>query len=298
MYIFDIKRYSINDGPGIRITFFLKGCPLRCVWCHNPEGVSFEQTKLYTINRCIACRLCVKSCPAKALKSVKGKGIVTNFDRCILCGKCAEVCPSTAMQMVRREISTSEIIAEIEKERPFFEKDGGVTFCGGEPLMQKDALIEALDACGERGIHRVVDTTLYASAETVLQVASRTDLFLVDLKLMDNHLHKKYCGVENTQILSNICLISEMNIPYIIRIPIIEGINADEANITSSALFLSSLPNVPSVELLPYHDIAIGKHVRLGTIYNPLDYQMDIPSQAKIEKVISIFAEYGIKASV
>ncbi len=306
MQVFDIKRYSINDGPGIRITIFTKGCPLSCVWCHNPEGISPKQTKLYTVNRCIACKLCIKACPMGALKSVKGKGVVTDTKKCILCGKCAEVCPSKAMEMASRSYTTEELMVEIEKERIFFQSSGGgVTICGGEPLFQGDGLFPLLDECGRRGIHRVVDTTLFANPELVLEVAKRSEMFLVDLKVMDKESHKKYCGVDNTIILNNIRLLADNSIPFIIRIPIISGVNCDDENIIASAKFLSSLGinrfvsgkvfSGPLVELLPYHDIAVGKHSRLGTIYNSKNITMNVPTQDQIDHITSVFKDHNIE---
>lgn len=295
LQVFDIKRYSINDGPGIRITIFFKGCPLSCVWCHNPEGISPSQSKLYTVGKCIACRSCIKACPQKALRPVKGKGIVTDTKKCILCGACAAACPTKAMEMAARGYSVEELMAEVEKERPFFESSGGgVTLCGGEPLLQGDKLLPLLDELGRRGIHRTVDTSLLAEPSLVEEVSRRCELFLVDLKMMDEERHKKWCGVSNKLILSNIRLIAQLGCDFLIRIPLIEGVNADEENLRESAAFLASLPKVPQVEFLPYHDIARGKHDRLGTKYNPLGYEMATPSPEKIELAKVVFAELKV----
>ncbi len=307
MLIFDIKRYAINDGPGIRITIFLKGCPLSCVWCHNPEGVSPRQNKLYTISRCIACKRCIGACPHGAL-SESDHGIVTDVSKCTLCGKCALICPARAMEMSAKNMTLEQVMKEIEKEKPFFEpiatgengtsQRGGVTVCGGEPLMHPDDLLSILVACGRENIHRVVDTTLYASPETVKKVASECELFLVDLKMMDSEKHKRYCGVPNEIIHSNIALLADLGKDFIIRIPLVEGINADEENIRTSAKFLAGVEKwkSPQVEILPYHDIAKGKHTRMGTIYNPEGIPMSTPDSTKIAQCISIFAEYGIEA--
>lgn len=295
MQVFDIKRYSINDGPGIRITIFFKGCPLSCVWCHNPEGISRKQNKFYNPNKCIGCGLCVEACEFNALSILpapaSGKPIIrVDRELCTLCGECSKVCPTKAMELASRAYSLEELMVEIEKERVFFEHSGGgVTLCGGEPLLQGEALFPLLERCGAAGIHRVVDTSLFASPELVLEVAKRCELFLVDLKLMDSELHRKYCGVPNEQILSNIRLLSERGIPFIIRIPLIEGVNADEENLQASRSFLSSLPSYPQVEILPYHDIAKGKHSRLGSQYNPTSLPMKEPTKEKLEYVRGIF---------
>lgn len=289
--VFDIKRYSINDGPGIRITLFFKGCPLSCIWCHNPEGISPGQNKLYTLGKCIACRRCIAACPQKALKEVKGKGIATDFTKCLLCGACAAACPTKAMEMAYKFYTVEELVAEVEKERPFFESSGGgVTLCGGEPLLQGEKLFPLLDALGRNGIHRAVDTSLFAQPFLVEEVARRCELFLVDLKMMDSGSHRKWCGVPNELILSNIKLIAGLGCKFIVRIPLIEGVNADEENLKQSARFLSSLPDPPEVELLPYHDIAKGKHIRLGSVYNPCGYGMSTPSDGKMALAKAIFS--------
>ena len=201
--IFDIKRYAINDGPGIRITIFMKGCPLSCDWCHNPESQEISIERMYTQNKCIKCGECVKVCHSKAI-TLTENGIITDKNSCTLCGKCAEACPTKAIEMSGEQISVEKLMETIEKERVFFEQSGGgVTFSGGEPLMHSAHLINLLDACGERNIHRVVDTTGYTKTEILLEVAKRTELFLFDLKMMNNEKHKKFTGVSNQLILKN-----------------------------------------------------------------------------------------------
>ncbi|MEG1118752.1 MAG: glycyl-radical enzyme activating protein [Bacteroidales bacterium] len=308
-YIFDIKRYSINDGPGIRITIFLKGCPLSCIWCHNPEGMKPTQSKLYTATRCIGCGLCIKACKNGALSIgtlANGKrGIITDFSKCQLCGECAKACPAKAMEMAGKEYSVEELMTEIRKESVFFEESGGgVTICGGEPLMHKEVLIPLLDACGKEGFHRCIDTTLFAQRSLIEEVALKCELFLVDLKLMDSQRHKQFTGVDNSIILSNISFLASIGKPFIIRIPLIKGVNADIANLTASAIFLSNLQEKYisnsersriRVELLPYHDIAKGKHARLGTIYNPLNIVMKEPTDSEITKAKKIFIKMGLE---
>ena len=296
---FDIKRYSINDGPGIRITVFFKGCPLSCVWCHNPEGISVRKQRMYTKKRCIGCLSCVENCPTKAL-SLSPDGIATDNERCILCGKCTEICPAKAMEMSGTSYTVDYLMKEIEKETVFMDQSGGgVTFCGGEPLMQPQILLELLERCGKSGIHRAVDTTLFAKSQTVKEIMAETELFIVDLKLMDSPKHSQYCGVPNELILANIRMIAEAGKDMLIRIPLISGINADEENISRSAEFLSSLPQWRKVvHLLPYHDIGKGKHEKLGTVYNTGNIPMSSPTQEEVQRCIDIFKDYGIEAFV
>ncbi|MDR2118817.1 MAG: glycyl-radical enzyme activating protein [Tannerellaceae bacterium] len=296
---FDIKRYSINDGPGIRITIFLKGCPLSCVWCHNPEGLLARKEKMYTKKKCIGCRTCAAKCPHQAIHPT-AEGMKTDPEACRLCGKCAEVCPTRAMEMSGEEYSVDHLMREIEKETLVMDRSGGgVTFCGGEPLMHHGLLLELLRRCKSSGIHRAVDTTLYAGAEVVAEVMKETDLFLVDLKLMDSGKHRYYCGVPNERILANLRMVSEAGKAMIIRIPLIEGINADEENISRSAAYLASLPwKQKLVHLLPYHDIARGKHEKLGTVYNPEHIPLSAPSTEVQEHCRSIFRRYGIETTI
>ncbi|MBQ5529833.1 MAG: glycyl-radical enzyme activating protein [Bacteroidales bacterium] len=279
--IFDIKRYAIHDGPGIRTTLFLKGCPLRCVWCHNPESWSPLPQRLYKRSRCIGCSTCVDGCPQGAL-ALTPEGIRPTGAACTLCGACARECPAKALEISGREWPMDELMAEIEKERDVMTRSGGgVTLCGGEPLMHPQYALALLRELGRRGFHRAVDTTLYAAPDVVRAVAAASELLLIDLKHMDSAAHRRYTGVPNEPILDNIRLVAELGVRYFIRIPLIDGVNADPANCDAVVRFLTSLPNRPDeVTLLPYHDIGKGKHDRLGTTYNPDGLPMAPPSES------------------
>jgi len=268
--IFDIKRYAINDGPGIRTTIFLKGCPLRCVWCHNPESWSTEPQELFKQSKCIRCGTCLEP------------------------GFKVDDCPTMAREICGRAYTMEELMTEIEKERDIMEDSGGgVTLCGGEPLMHADYSLEILKELGRRGFHRTVDTSLYAPQEVVEAIANECELFLVDLKLMDNDKHRLYTGVGNELILQNILYLSERQAQFSIRIPLIEGINADEENIKATAQFLSSPPH--PVHLLPYHDVGKDKHRRMGTIFNPKGYHMAAPSEETLQRCKQQLEGKGLK---
>lgn len=295
--IFDIKKFAINDGPGIRMTVFFKGCNLQCKWCHNPESMSPKVQKMYNVKKCIGAVKCIEICPNNALEMTKD-GVVTNYDVCNLCGKCAEACPTKAFEMLGKDISINDLMEKIDNEAIFFDQsDGGVTFSGGEPLMHSEYLLKILKECGKRFYHRVVDTTAFAKLETVLEVANYTELFLIDLKVMDSVKHKEFTSIGNEKILSNIVELAKTKCELIFRIPLIKGINTSEENIEETAKFINSLEgNRSVVNLLPYHNIAGNKHFKLGNLTNLKVFET--PSNIEIEKIISIFENFGITATV
>jgi pyruvate formate lyase activating enzyme len=226
------------------------------------------------------------------------QGIATDADLCTLCGKCAEVCPTKAIEMSGKTMSVPEIMEIIEKERIFFDQSGGgVTFSGGEPLIHPKMLIELLDECGKRGIHRAVDTAGHVSTATLLEVARRTDLFLYDLKMMDAGHHEQWTGVKNNLILQNLRALAETEAHIILRIPLVGGVNDHEENIRQTAEFIASIPgNKPEVHLLPYHAIAQHKYAKLGK--EDSFAILEEPGVKSLERAIEVFGEYGISAQV
>jgi pyruvate formate lyase activating enzyme len=252
---------------------------------------------MYSPAKCIKCGTCVDACPENAL-TLTPQGIVTDTELCKLCGKCAEVCPTKAIEMSGKVMTVAEVMEVIEKERIFFDQSGGgVTFSGGEPLTHSQMLIELLDECGRRNIHRAVDTAGNVSTDLLLEVAKSTDLFLYDLKMMDSNLHRKWINSGNERILKNLESLASSGAHIIIRIPLIGGVNDTAENIEQTARFISALAgDKKEVHLLPYHKIAQNKYMKLG---RPEEFEiLREPSKESLNKAISCFAEYGISASV
>lgn len=295
--IFDVKRYAINDGPGIRITIFLKGCLLNCKWCHNPESIPMQQQKMYSGDKCIGSRECVKHCPNDAL-TLTPQGIVTNADLCAMCGKCAEVCPTKAMEMTGELMTVDQVMTQIKKETILMDKsEGGVTFSGGEPLLHHEFLIKMLDACGEEGIHRCIDTAGFVNPKILLEVAEKSEHFLYDLKMMDSAKHKEWTGVPNEKILENLKTLAATGVSINIRIPLIKGVNDDDKNIHESAKFIAALKgNKPIVNVLPFHNMAEKKYEKLSQHYDK--GIMEEPDVARQNEIIEIFKSYGLNAII
>jgi pyruvate formate lyase activating enzyme len=292
--IFDIKRYALHDGPGIRTTVFLKGCPLRCPWCHNPESQSSSPAVLYRHNLCVACGQCVAVCPKGALRLTES-GVKRDFALCSGCGACTEICPSGAMERVGRRISSEELIAEIERDIPFFdESGGGVTFSGGEPLAQPEFLSEMLDLCAEREIHRAVDTCGFADPKILATIAGKTDLFLFDIKIIDAEVHRKVTGQDNGRILKNLRRLSDSGCRVEVRIPVIPSMTDGRDNIEAAAALLSSLSNPPTVRLLPFHRTALEKYKRFG-MEVPSGYDGTRPSETDMQSVARLLEARGLR---
>ena len=294
--IFDIKKYAIHDGPGIRTTVFFKGCPLSCWWCHNPESIQIAVQRMFRESRCIGCKDCIQSCPHDAIEDTS-KGPQWLPSLCQYCQICADVCPAEAVEFIGKTMTVGEVMSEITKDTVFYdESEGGVTFSGGEPLLQPAFLLELLDACGNLDLHRTVDTSGYADAETLLSVADRTDLFLYDLKHMDPEKHHTYTGVSNEKILTNLKQLSDHGANIVVRLPIVPGINSDDENIDQTGAFLSKLSGVQRVDLLPYHCAATAKYKHLGLDCTIAETER--PSEEHLKAIANRLENYDLHVKI
>lgn len=289
--IFQIQRWSLHDGEGVRSTVFLKGCPLRCKWCANPESWNSSPEVLYFPERCSGCGRCVQVCETGAI--TLGDGNANGFERarCCGCGKCCDVCPTGARKKIGSTVTAEAVLKVIKKDAIFYrESRGGVTFSGGEPFAQLNFLRQLVAGCSRIGIDTAVETSGYFDWEQVKDIFELLDCVFVDIKHMDDETHKKLTGVSNRRILKNITLISQMHPKTILRVPLIEGVNTDEENIRRMCEFIRQNTGVEGIELLPYHDLGKSKYSALGVVFNPFT----TPDATKIEEIKKIITDYGI----
>jgi len=290
--VFNIQKYCLHDGPGIRTTVFLKGCPLSCSWCHNPEGIAPEAEIAVVESRCLVCGECRRAC--RFNESLPGEGMLqTGHELCTLCGDCVRTCPTGARQFTGTEMTADEVMSQIVRDRIFYEESrGGVTFSGGEPLMQIGFLRELLESCRAEGISTAVDTCGYACTGDLLGVAPITDLFLYDLKFMDDVRHRRYTGVSNAAILNNLEALGSIHSNIWLRVPLIPGVNDSEEEFELLARFAASVRGVRQVNLLPYHRTGLQKFRRLGRTYSMDEVQE--PSAELIERIRNKFCAVGL----
>ncbi|MDQ7094483.1 glycyl-radical enzyme activating protein [Desulfosporosinus sp. PR] len=289
-------KYSIHDGPGIRTAVFFKGCPLNCQWCHNPESQRYDQELFYWPDRCIGCGQCLANCPNGAIRTLSGK-LEFRRDLCKVCGACCKVCHAGARSLVAKRMSVSEVMAEVEKDLIFYdESGGGVTFTGGEAMMQPAFLAELLKACRKKEIHTAVETCGFVKPEILQTISAEADLFLYDLKLMDSQKHQAYTGAANDLVLANLRWLAERQAEVLVRVPVIPGCNDDQENLHQLGEFLTSLPRVKELHLLPYHRAGVDKYKRLGREY--LLPEVQAPENEQMERIKETLEEYGLKVKI
>jgi len=290
--ITEIKRFATHDGPGIRTSIFLKGCPLRCDWCSNPETIDTAPQLYFIASRCKECGACLKVCPEQAIATEVSNRILR--DRCTLCMTCVEACLHGALSPVGEEITTERLMAEIEKDLPFYGDDGGLTLTGGEPLHQPEFCIALLKGCRERGISTVLDTCGFAPTEVVEEAMKYTDLVLLDIKHIDPDKHKAGTGADNNLILRNAVLMVKMT-KVRISLPLIPDFNDSEEKISATAKFALSL-GVEYIDVNPLHALGVGKYRSLG-LKPPFD-RYKLPTKADVARAVAIIEDLGLKATV
>ena len=295
--IFNIQRHSLHDGPGIRTTVFLKGCPLSCLWCHNPESQDPRPAVIRIGQRCAGCGTCAAVCPNGAIAP---SGETRDWSKCSACGLCAQACPWGAREVVGRVVSVEEVMSEVLKDRVFYEESGGgVTFSGGEPLIQGAFLRGLLEACKREGVSTALDTSGFAPWGEIEPLVPLVDVFLYDLKLMDDKRHRIYVGASNASVLDNLARLSRevagTKTSIVARLPLVPGINDGEENIRETGKFLRSC-GVSRADVLPYHDIGMDKYGRLGRAYRLAHLRP--PDEESLRRTVSLLRSLGLDVKV
>ena len=290
----EITSFSTMDGPGIRTTVFLKGCPLRCKWCSNPETWEKKKALYYIPKKCRGCSKCESVCPHQAISSRCAYPTRIDRKKCDLCFNCVTVCLSHALKISGREYTVDEMLSFMEKEKVFYGKEGGVTLSGGEPLTQCQFVLEVFKGCKERGISTVLDTSGYGNTDCLKEILKYTDLVLLDIKLMDDKLHKKWIGVSNELILRNAGIIAS-SVPVRISLPLIPGVNDSEANLSATAEFAVA-NGISKIDVEAFHTLGAGKYRYLG-MYSPYG-GFAKPEQSVLNNAIGILRSYGLEVSL
>lgn len=296
--IFNIERYAVHDGPGIRTVIFMSGCLLRCFWCQNPEGQELKPQLTFVSDKCTTCAKCVSVCPNKAIEKTNGK-IAMNWNKCRQCLKCVEVCPNEARENLVKVMTSKEVLDEVIKDISFYRRsNGGVTLSGGDPLVQIDFASEILRLCKERNIHTAIETSGFAAWDDFVKILSYTDFIFFDIKHMDSIKHKHGTLVDNRKILKNIKKISDFykDINIVVRIPIIPNFNDSEENIINTSEFVRSLKSVKKIELLPYHKLGVIKYKRIGKPYLLKD--LEPPRSEDLVLLKNIIKSYNIECEI
>ena len=258
--IFDIQRFSVHDGPGIRTTVFLKGCPLKCIWCHNPESQKATVSVAYYSHKCASCGACAAACDAK-MHTIVGERHVFDRSGCIKCGKCADACINGAIEILGRKESTDAILSEVARDRLFYKNSGGgMTVSGGEPFMQSEFLIELLKGAKELNIHTAIETCGFAKSEDIIEAAEYTDIFLFDIKETDDTRHKELTGVPFSPIKDNLMLLNSLGAKIVLRCPLVPDVNTRIEHLEAIARLATELDSVSEVNVMAYHLLGNSKY--------------------------------------
>ena len=291
--IFNIQHYSIHDGPGIRTNVFLKGCPLRCLWCSNPESQQQVPQLMFRADRCTGCGACISSCPVSAISLVDQR-VQNDRSLCTGCGACVAVCPNEAREIIGTTATAGEVFDEVAQDKLFYAKDGGVTLTGGEVLAQPAFASAILQLCRQAKIHTAIETCGFADWAALKEVLQYTDLVLYDLKEMDPEFHKKYTGVDNSRILENLKKIDDqMDLEIWVRVPLIPGCNDDKENLLATARFVKeNLHKCTQIHLLPFHRLGEGKYEQLEN--EPNGFSSTVPDDSYMESLRDYVKSFGL----
>ena len=300
-FIFNKQKYNMYDGPGVRTLVFFKGCPLRCKWCSNPEGLERKYQIMFKPTTCVSCGSCVPVCPQKIHSiSSSGEHIIDRSIDCIGCGQCVEACIPDALKVSGEQVPISELLEYVEQDRAFYDQSGGgVTLGGGEVTSQPEAAINLLQACKQEGLHTAIETCGYTKKETILRFAEYVDLFLFDLKHIDPDRHFELTGVRNEMILENLEELIMKRNHVKVRMPMLKGINDSEAEIRGVIEFLKpfrNFKNFEGIDLLPYHKLGVNKYVQLGMDY-PIEGDPSL-DDADLDRIEGWIREYDFPVSV
>jgi len=281
--IFDIQRFSVHDGPGIRTTVFLKGCTLRCFWCQNPEGLNLKPEIMFYPEKCIGCGNCIINCPRGAHIFKNGMHMYLR-EKCVGCGSCTETCYSGALKISGKWMRVEDVMKEILRDKVFYEvSNGGVTLSGGDPLVQSDFSLALLKRCKNEGLHTAIETAANCRWDVIEKLLPFIDLVMMDIKHMDPEVHRRVTGVTNNLILNNAKRLAETGKPLIIRVPVIPGVNDTAEQIEAIAKFVQPFENLQLLELLPFHRLGEGKYRALGLNY-PASH-LKTPSKTKMRRL-------------
>lgn len=288
--VFDLKRFAVHDGGGLRSTLFFKGCPLHCPWCQNPEGMDIRPALWYSPQECLKCGTCVAKCPNGAL-SLDAERLHVQREKCVLCGTCVDVCPAAALRVMGEQVTSEEAAKRLLRDQVFFGENGGVTLSGGEVLMQWEFAAKVLAACKEAGADTAIETCLLAPRKAIEAMLPVVDHFIIDIKIMDAHKHKEILGADNRQILDNYELLVQSGADVLVRTPLIPGYTADEENIRAIARYIKGVNPEAKYELLNFNPLCRSKYAALEQDY-PVEGRA--LTEDEMAKFYAILKEEGI----